>query len=60
MRRALRALFSNKKYSYYIVAVFLVNMGWRAIITYLPVAFLWFRLDLLKRTAAVQDDEDLL
>ena len=35
--------------------------AWRVLlITYLPVAFLWFRLDLLKRTAAVQDDEDLL
>ena len=42
MGRALRALFSNKKYSYYIVAVFLVNMGWRAIITYLPVILLDF------------------
>ena len=36
MGQALRVLFRNKKYRYYIIAVFLVNMGWRAILTYMP------------------------
>ena len=40
--RALSELWRNKKYRYYIIAVFLVNMGWRAIITYMPTIILDF------------------
>ena len=42
MAHSLKVLFSNKKYSFYIISIFLVNMGWRAIITYLPVILLDF------------------
>ncbi len=42
MGEALRSLFRNRKYRCYIIAIFMVNMGWRSIITYLPVILLDF------------------
>lgn len=42
VQSSLLALWENKKYRYYIGAVFLVNMGWRAIVTYLPVIIIDF------------------
>lgn len=42
MGKSLYLLWSNKKYRYYIIAIFMVNMGWRAIVTYLPVILLDF------------------
>lgn len=42
MAQALLALWHNKKYREYLIAVFLVNMGWRAIVTYLPVIIMDF------------------
>lgn len=42
VQSSLLALWRNKKYRYYIGAVFLVNMGWRAIVTYLPVIIIDF------------------
>lgn len=42
MVQALLELWSNRKYRYYLMAIFMVNMGWRAIVTYLPVVIMDF------------------
>lgn len=36
MGQSLKSLLKDAKYRNYILAIFMVNMGWRAIITYMP------------------------
>lgn len=42
MFRSLIQLWENKSYRYFLIAIFLINMGWRIIVTYLPTMLIGF------------------